>query len=331
MPIVAFGTSLDDGARWHVFLFGLQTPLVCWFLQVDRYNDSIPCRDGLIEEEVQRAEEGWRRHRFVPLCVSSTISGHHVSFPDAGSVVVVEDLMFVVGGGLVGCGLHCPLAEWEERWPLVQTDGSSRKTAVTKAQRLEAVESHGWAEEYLLPTAGARHRDAPAGRRHDERPARLSCDGVLAAAWQLFEESLTEDEDATAYDGDDFFIRLRASSRWSGVGGPSSDEGSVATEAKRGEPRRWCGIYGFRVSSSFPIASLTLDGAMALAQEWCRRLQYFYNMYRRADIDDYKYTLDDRASYAPHNDWRTFVLADAATAECRDRIALIESLVPMNP
>ena len=322
---------ITQNTNRHVFLFGLQIPLVSWFLQVERWNVALPCGDGLAEKEMEMVGSGWHRHRFTPLHVAPSISGSRFGFADMSTVIVVEHLSFVYGGHLVGNGLHSSLAEWEERWPSPTPDGGTpRQPAPTAAERREATESHGWAEEYLQTTTSTRPRCSSGGHVHDERLEPPSCEEVLAAVWRRFDESLAPGQDAALYDGEDFFLRLRDSTSWTGRGAPCSDEGCVATEAKRGEPRRWCGEYGFRVSATFPIGSLTLDGAMALAEEWCRRHQFFYNMYRRADSDSYKYP-SDMSSYTHTEGWLEFTRSASASGAIRDRIVLVEALAPVNP
>ena len=61
----------------------------------------------------------------------------------------------------------------------------------------------------------------------------------------------------------------------------------------------WCDRY-LRARSAQFDAQMYLDhGASVLAREWCRRLQYFWDLHRHSGDPHYVYTQADVAGYRP--------------------------------
>ena len=66
---------------------------------------------------------------------------------------------------------------------------------------------------------------------------------------------------------------------------------------KKGAAADWVAKYNLPSMASFSTSRYEQEGASALALEWCRHLQYFYNIYTGQSDPNYDYRGDDCGSY----------------------------------
>ena len=135
--------------------------------------------------------------------------------------------------------------------------------------------------------------------------------------------------------GNDFVIRHEVGSKFgaSKVGVRSEGNGHVGTDTKKGLPRDWCVRYGVTQSTTFSVKALGGDAvaAFTLAGEWCRRHQWYYNLWLNMDDSLYTYTQGDLDSYKPTQEWLDFKATVGPFGAIAERLAMVESIQPGMP
>lgn len=95
-----------------------------------------------------------------------------------------------------------------------------------------------------------------------------------------------------------------------------------------GAPRAWCRKYGLNIEASFAFKKYGNDAATAMALEWCRRMQHFYDIYVLHGQDDHIYSGKELQSYEEALDWVNFLCASDVEAALWDRAESIRQLRP---
>ena len=54
----------------------------------------------------------------------------------------------------------------------------------------------------------------------------------------------------------------------------------------------WCKLFSMRRMVSFSLALYTMEGAQALAKEWARRMQFYFDLWFEANLTDFDYSQD---------------------------------------
>ncbi len=70
---------------------------------------------------------------------------------------------------------------------------------------------------------------------------------------------------------------------------------------------------------------------MVMAQEHCRRLQFFYNLWKRQSSPKYVFTEEDLSSYEETDQWKQFCSKLPAAGAARARATAISLTAPKNP
>jgi hypothetical protein len=73
--------------------------------------------------------------------------------------------------------------------------------------------------------------------------------------------------------------------------------------ARGASANAWCLEYTMARSARFDISLYGEAGSKACAEEWCRRMQYFYTMYLDAKDVGHVYSIEDKVSYVEHPDF----------------------------
>ena len=72
---------------------------------------------------------------------------------------------------------------------------------------------------------------------------------------------------------------------------------AAAGLARNGLPKAWCRAFRMPVMSSFSYRQFSEEAANMMAQEHCRRCQWFYRMYFESDDEDFTYSDEQLQSY----------------------------------
>ena len=97
----------------------------------------------------------------------------------------------------------------------------------------------------------------------------------------------------------------------------SLESGRYVTAAKKGAAADWAKKYNLPNMASFSTSKYEQEGANLLALEWCRRLQYFYNIYVCQSESEYDYSDDDCGSYKEPVSFTAYL--DRLPARCHAR------------
>ena len=81
----------------------------------------------------------------------------------------------------------------------------------------------------------------------------------------------------------------------------------------------WCDNYLGVRSAQYDAQKYGDHSAAVLAREWCRRLQYFWNLYRDSGDPHYVFTAADIAAYRPLPDFTDVLPALGGKALVRAR------------
>ena len=125
---------------------------------------------------------------------------------------------------------------------------------------------------------------------------------------------------------DDFSLRVQGGSaarraKW--------QPDSVLCEAKNKNVQRWCRRYGLQMSARYEMTAHGEIGASLLADHWCQRMQFYYNMYIESQEENFIYTDDHHCCYQEAPDLENF-LQSAARAS-KTRVEQIRAILPSAP
>ena len=93
-----------------------------------------------------------------------------------------------------------------------------------------------------------------------------------------------------------------------------------------GLPREWAGLYSLPVSATFSIAQMGLTVGIKCAEEWCKRMQFWYSIWKLQDKRDYRYT----DKYRPDEAWSTYAASVLSGTYAGQRVEVIECIIPTN-
>ena len=127
--------------------------------------------------------------------------------------------------------------------------------------------------------------------------------------------------------GEEFVSRLRHLNA-EDEGADEPESGVVACEAAKGMPRTWCEMYSLPTSLTFSIAKHTYPLATLLAEQWCSRMRYFYDIYVANGTLDFIYSDEQLEGYRPLADWADAKAKMPTSSASFDRAEVIDSLVP---
>ena len=191
-----------------------------------------------------------------------------------------------------------------------------------------------WLAEYMKGPGGAQ---SP-GSAHDqaassstagslESPS-LDEDALLAAAWENLAARRHEWRAGPAPEGDDFETIYKTDHKTWGSTDKLYD--SWVGQAKPGQASQWCKLFELPRMTSYSVNLHGQTVSLALAEEWCRRMQHYFDLWQ-TEPDGYVYTRADKAAYAPSQAWMDLVHSLPSAGKTRERVVAIEALFPGSP
>ena len=139
-------------------------------------------------------------------------------------------------------------------------------------------------------------------------------DDVLARVWQMLDAKRAAWATEASGHGEDFVTRIRGGKWTMQAKGVPYD--SIVGQALAGLPTSWCREYQLNVVASFSYAKFGDQAASALAVEWCRRMQHFFNIWVAQPDPKYKFSLADAEG----------LVADVAFEEAKASVASDKNL-----
>jgi hypothetical protein len=289
---VALLTSLEEDTVAYYFVFASQSPLEAVFKPVVLKLPGSPCSESAGQAEV--LERCSQLHSFTfETSGESYVSGSSLPCVSGEGVVVIQGLTFESPGVLVAdtwpIALECFL-------DLLQPKAKEPKRRATKEAKASKVvpdsqlAEHPWLAEFLDPGQEQGPQSSQTGAAQVEVPQGDSVDqeGLLDRVWEGLGDKRKEWELQGTPAGADFTTEVRDWAWTQAQAGKAYF--CVAGQAAKGDPTAWCRKYQLNVSISFSARVYGQKVATALAQEWCRRLQFYYDLYKAQPSRDFVYT-----------------------------------------
>ena len=160
-------------------------------------------------------------------------------------------------------------------------------------------------------------------------PATADAEEVLERAWADLSQKRLEWDVQGPVQGDAFAVDI-VDWAWS-QGQAGRQYHCVEARASKGAATSWCRKYKFPPKVSFSVKLYTEQVAMALAVEWCRRLQFFYDLYRCQPVKDLEYTPEHKASLTDSDAFLLMKTTLPNAGKAVERARAIESLFPGRP
>ena len=326
----AYGLSFEPGSQVFYFLFASQSPLAAHFLPVTVGEPLWPAMELL---SPTARLDAWQEHPafLLEYEAQDIISGDLLPEMSEAAVKVLPGLTFQPGGSLATDFQPVALSEFMGTLPGQESgrsERSSKPPAPSKASLKQAAVEHPWLHEFLPPAR--RPHLSPSG---SSAPASSSGRGpedptpehALSGVWRELDLKRQQWAVETAGLGDDFTTVLRGGPWTQSTMGKATDR--CTAQAKSGTPTRWCQMYGLNKIASFSFSVYGEVAAAALSAEWCKRMQFFFDLWLDGP-DDFAYRPEDRQAYRPSDRWLRFVAALPNHGKARQRAEAIETLFP---
>ena len=207
--------------------------------------------------------------------------------------------------------------------PKEKNENAQRPTAA----RDDLLVAHPWLKDYVGVSTGGGGRSSGSGSSGGRQgvPADLD-DDVVEQTWRELMEKRRALELTGKPLGSDFVTQVLGGT-WTRQHKNKSFD-AVVGYARGGAPIAWGKQYNMGVEFSTAYSKYGDERATKLCLEWCRRCQFFYDMYLEADTPLYTYSDADLCSYVEDIDWLNFVLANEEHDAFWNRAMGLRTLVP---
>ena len=190
------------------------------------------------------------------------------------------------------------------------------------------LEDHPWAAQYLNTGQPSK---APDKATDEVLPQSVEGSAAFEEAWSALEQARADwRQEPSAAQGEQFVASFR-SGDWNLINRGVNESDRIVAQAQAGPARTWCQRYGVNVMASFSFSRYGEKSCRTLALEWCRRLQFFFDIWRHQDDSKYVYTDSDLKSYTAQPDWQAFVASLSLASDTLKRANVLSMLVPTNP
>ena len=320
----------DRSSKAYLLMYALQNPLVAMFLELHPAEATVPAIAGVPLDQLGDVLQLNFVHNYT-YTQSSYCQAQDLPFDsDGAGAFVLEDLSFI-GGNRLGSDFQVvPWDVFAARLPPTTTNRAEAKPKAASKRRIdpELLRQYPWLADYVAeatPEACAEEAEAPAQEQARAQQAIAiaamadaeKCTGLsdeaVDKAWVDLEER-RELMGLTAPEvGDNFHTQLKGAARIAATADAPFD--TVLGVAKAGAPNQWAIKYHLGKSASFSAKKYGDYAAHVMALEWCRRCEFFYQMWCSQKAPDYIYTPEDFASYDEDESWQSFMFdLDVGTA-----------------
>jgi len=290
---VAIATSLDDGDRVFYFVYATQSPLEPHFKPLTlKFPVLPPLEDSSLDEKLE-AWSSWDNYVFEA-SDDEYVVGPQLPCCSGEGVMVLQGLSFAAPGVLVSNLEPISLESFLDSLPAKTKEPRRKATQEGKASKVapsDELAQHPWLAEFVEAEneQGSQSSQTVGPLLPELSPATgVDTDAVLDSIWLGLEEKRKEWELQGVPNGDDFTTEVRD---WAWT---SAQQGKayfcVAGQAAKGDPTAWCRKYQLSGQASFSARLYGEKVATALSLEWCRRMQFFYDIYKAQPARDFAYT-----------------------------------------
>lgn len=309
----------------YLVMYALKSPMTAMFLTLDFVNAKVPVIAGVPFEELQFKVASYYVHNYT-YAQGAYIAAQGLPFEGAGDeIFVLDDLTFMGDTWLCTNAPFVPFKVFTAHLPApskAKAEGD-RKPAQRSSISSELLVQFPWLADYLpqargkassasASTSPGQHEqvasakgDHAFARAAEAEPGEATTEEAVDSAWAALEQRRQEWANAPSEVGDHFSVQLR--------GGPLATQRkampyeSVVAIAKAGAPRKWAETYHMGKQISFAVKKFGAAAAHAMALEWRRRCEFYYQMWLSQSEKNYMYTPADLASYEEDFDWTSFM------------------------
>ena len=325
-------TGLDVA---FLFMFAKQSPQEAWFLEVKVSSASVKdipnevaALDGLAVEQF--------RYVFSLSEVKFAAATTEI-FPNDNGVFVIKDAMFVTSKILVANSEPLTLDLVLEQFPPSKQTRKEpeMKPKLKRGLGEDVLAEHPWIREYV----DVKHRppqssSGPASSSHNRagvpRPpvSGLAPDQV-EEVWESLKKCRSEWANQHEAHTTHFATVMRGGA-WT-LAHVGTEVDSIAGMARGGEALQWCSRYGLPKMASFSIRKFESLGATRFAHEWCRKMQYLFDLFLSDEAGEHHYSSLELASYVPSTEWQTYEATLEQGSALELRAKALRELAPLNP
>ena len=330
--------EVADGSVAYRFLFASQNPRFAVFQNLVVAKSAKP--------ELPLMEDGWPHlFQYVDAYVPWTFQllpceySKHVQLPDLEphQIYVLEDGLYVEQSQLHCYGTLQRLDDLLRAYPhhhLHTSEPKAKKARAAATPLLaEEAEAHPWLHRYLPESS---RKQAPhsssssASHTASQQPtAALASEDKIAAVWASLAEVRAEWAAVDMWQGDDFRMSLRGGQWTAAHRGCVTD--AVAAQVASDTGRQWVSMYQEQRMATFSSLRYTQRIATLLASEWCRKRQFFLNVWLQHGGGPHHYTAAEVESYQSSPEWSDFVRDTAPTHQALERATALNEWVPRLP
>ena len=327
---VAVTTDLEEGGEAFLFLFATQRPLKPHFLPLTLTSAAVPCLEGMSEADRMEVWSNWDRYVFdVP--PGEYIEASRLPCLSGKGVMVLQGLGFNRPGTMV---TNLEPISLETLLELLPGRVKEPKPKTTQDQQSSKplppnlVDKFPWLAEFGQQgnASSSQSFQAEGGDATLPAPEPVDAEEVLERAWADLAQKRLEWEVQGPVQGDAFAVEV-VDWAWS-QGQAGRQYHCIEARASKGDATSWCRKYKFPPKVSFSVKLYTEPVASALAVEWCRRLQFFYDLYRCQSVKDFQYTPAHKESLKDSDAFLLMKTTLPNVGKAVERARAIEGLSP---
>ena len=324
------GASFESGEMVYRFLFASQNPRRAVFqvLQCLDWDAGAAPQfgEGSILDYVDRCKQ-----KLFHICPSMYCSHQDIVVPDELELLAMPSSRLVDSDLVEGLGLERPILEVLAPYPhrhrhrSAGTDDRPAPRPVRGQASAAEVQEHPWLQEYLAGASSSRQHH---GERVSSAAATHSVpidvppltEEQMASVWEELAEIRAAWHEGGAAPGADFQTSLRGGVWTKRQKDVVAD--AVAAAATSPDARNWLLRLDGQRMASFSILKFGDHAANLMATEWCKRRQFYYNLWLEKGAPEViSFSPDEVSSYAPSQEWADWISAlpesDVASARAR--------------
>jgi len=328
---VAVTNSLEEGGLAYYFVYATQRPLEAFFKPMALKCPASPCLEGA---SLPERLDAWSKSNAYTFDSESGVyvNGKDLPFLSGQGVVVLQGLTFDSPGVVVANMYPVALQCFLDLLPSKAKEPKRKPTQDSKASKVVPdadMAQHPWLAEFLSPAKEEASQSSQTVGPHlpvsGEDP--LDEEAVLDQVWEGLAEKRREWELQGLPAGEDFTTEVRDWAWTQAQAGKAYF--CVAGQAAKGDPSAWRRRYQLSPQVSLSARVYGQNVATALAVEWCRRLQFFYDLYKAQPSRDFAYTNAHKEALQPSDAFLAIQSVLPKGSKAEQRAQAIVSLFPV--
>jgi hypothetical protein len=326
-------TQCQEGAKAYLVLYCLQSPYQASFVGCTYTEAAVPSLASVMQTGMDAAVQSFWRHT-LGINEGCYTTEANLEFSGEGPICVLPECK-VLGGSVVSDAEAVLLTEFMDKLPDAKAVGraSSSSTKPNKATMDALVLKHPWlANEVTGDRAPIKRAQSSTAYETEvvaddsDDDTKPDADSVVDGVWASLSDvrALWSSETPVLPDG---FYTLITGGAWS-VKHKGTAADRVQALARAGCHKDWCKQYSLNMMASWSFQLYGAAAANAMAVEWCRKLQYYFDIWMEQGSSNYQYTEADIKGYKPTTAWLDFETDVPLKGKLWDRVSAILAMRP---